>query len=262
MDSKYAAKIAALLAKAEATTSDEEAQALSAKASELIMKYGIEQAEVDALRQARGEAKGKIIEKAIWFGGTHSLGLVIGSCLVAEAMGGGTLKTLRSSAEVPDYKGVTGKFGDPNRDNRKGCYLFLFGYESDVEQAEVLIASITIQSLSALRRFTRTEDYRNARRWDGETIVKRSFVEGFFAGAAAKIASSRRKVVEEVATSGTEIALRNREQEVGDFVATAYPKLFTARSRSMSWNAMQAGERAGRDADVGHSRVSNARALS
>lgn len=261
MDNKYAARISALLAKAEATDSDEEAQAYSAKAAELITRYGIEQAEIDAIRAAKGEAKGKIIEKYIWFGGTHSLGLVSGAFSVVAAASGGTVKALRSLRAVNEFRGLTGGRQDPNRDTRKGYYLTLIGYESDVEQLEILISSIMLQSLNALRRYLKTRDYRAATIWESAGVVKRSFVEGYFDGAAEKIRTSRREVLDEVASSGTEIALRDRAQEVNDFLKIAHPKMRNARQRNWSSTAHSVGHEAGRNADTGQSSIRNSKAL-
>ena len=261
MDNKYAARISALLAKAEATDSDEEAQAYSAKAAELIARYGIEQAEIDALREARGEAKGKIIEKILWFGGVHALGLATGSHMVVVSASGGTVKTVRSLRPHTDIRNVTGKRDDPSRDNRKGYYLALYGYESDVVQMEILLASLTLQALGALRRYLKTDAYDLSVRWSSAAVVKRSFVEGFFDGAAGKIEESRRNVLQEMSSLGTELALRDRSKDVNDYLQKKYPKLRKSRRTAYSSQAHSSGYHAGRNADTGQSRIRNAKAL-
>ena len=251
---KYAARIQALLTKAESTDSEEEAQALAAKASELLIKYNIEQVEIDALRLSRGEPKGTIIRRLMWFGGTHALGLASGSSRVIRALHGDAVVVLRSSGSHHDYLGVT------DDDTRRGYYLHLHGYESDIEQCELLLASLTMQAVNAMRRWWRRHSHEV---WgSGEAMARRSYIQGFLEGAAEKIDESRRHMVAEAST-GTAVALRNRGAEVDAWMLdNGYRSAGLCRPAGRCSTSADAGRRAGRSADVGQPRVPNRAALS
>lgn len=244
---KYAARIQALLTKAESTDSEEEAQALAAKASELLIKYNIEQVEVDALRRARGEAKGAIIRRLLWFGGTHALGLASGSSRVIRALHADAVVVLRSSGSHHDYLGVT------DGDTRRGYYLHLHGYESDIEQCELLLASLTMQAVNAMRRWWRRHSYEV---WgSGEALARRSYIQGFLEGAAEKIETSRQNLIAEASTSSA-LALRNRGDEVETWmIENGFRSSGLCRPSGRCATSADAGRRAGRSADVGQPRV-------
>lgn len=253
MSNRYAERINALLLKAESTDSDAEAQALAAKASELLIKYNVEQVEIEALRRQRGEPKGTITRRILWFGGTHSLGLASGSSRVIKALHEGTVVVLRSSGAHYDYQGVS------SGDARKGYYLFLHGYESDIEQCELLLASLTMQAISAMRRWWAQEG--NQWRPTSDALARRSYIQGFLEGAAEKISESRRTVLAEVA-SGAALALRDRGAEVNDWMGeNGFVASGTCRSIGRCWSSSDAGQQAGRNADVGHERVRSTPAL-
>jgi len=244
---RYAERIHALLLKAESTDSDAEAQALAAKASELLVKYNVEQVEIDALRCQRGEPKGTITRRVMWFGGTHSLGLASGSSRVIKALHDGAVVVLRSSGSHYDYQQVS------NGDTRKGYYLFLHGYESDIEQCELLLASLTMQAINAMRRWWAQES--GHWRMVSDALARRSYIQGFLEGAAEKIQQSRRTVLSEAA-AGTALALRDRGDEVSLWMGeNGFVSAGMCRSASRCWTSSDAGQQAGRQADVGHQRV-------
>lgn len=250
-ENKYAARIQALLDKAESTNSEAEAQALTAKAAELVTKYGIEQAELDAIREASGQGKGSIIESRMWFGGTYCHGLMLGAYQILMAFGG-ALQATRSRSPHRDYLGIA-----PEGDTRRGLYLTIYGYESDIEQAKVLISSVLLQSVSAARRWWREQ---NADWYASPMIARRSYIEGYFSGAADKIAASRTKVVSEASESGA-LALIDRAEEVKRSFDERYAGARNTRGHSRNGWAATAGRRDGANADVGSSRVANRAAL-
>ncbi|MGO1920858.1 MAG: DUF2786 domain-containing protein, partial [Microbacterium sp.] len=63
--------IAKLLAKAESTT-PEEAEALTEHAERLMVKYGIEQARLDARRAKLGQAREEIVQEQMVFTGSYA----------------------------------------------------------------------------------------------------------------------------------------------------------------------------------------------
>src|SRR5688572_5573226 len=62
-------KITKLLAKAESTT-PEEAEALTAKATELMMRWSIDEAVIEARRVGAGKVD-QVVEKKIWVSGIY-----------------------------------------------------------------------------------------------------------------------------------------------------------------------------------------------
>lgn len=250
MIEKRIATIEALLAKAE-TTTPEEAEALTAKAEALIIKYGIEQASIDAARKAKGGKPEEIVKKSLPFGGRFADTLVTGGWRVAKAMSGGTVDGYR----IPN----TVRYENGKR--IKGTTLVLIGFESDVEQAERLIESLVLQSVVARDAWWKTE--RDATYWCSEWekfVERRSFVAGFFDGAADRL-KQEREVAERDATDsepGTAIALRDRKSAVKDELS----KMGLRKGRGQSSygaNGTSAGHRAGRSANVGTTGVGGTR---
>jgi hypothetical protein len=250
---KYATRIQALLDKAESTNSEAEAQALTAKAAELMTKYSIEQAEIDAIRQALGEAKGEIICKSMWFAGVHSLGLLTGAYQIVLAFGG-NLKGTRSPGTHHDYRGIS------DGDTRQGTYLNIFGYKSDIEQAELLITSVMLQAISAMKVWWKQS--RDVFRWrtDSEkSLLRRSYIEGYFAGAAREIRNARQVVVSESSESAA-LALRSRADELNEWAAENV-SAGSARAHATAHAGYSRGVSDGQRADIGRSRVANRAAL-
>ncbi|MGG5173051.1 DUF2786 domain-containing protein [Pseudarthrobacter sp. J1738] len=198
--------IAQLLAKAESTT-PEEAEALTEHAERLMIRYGIEQALIDERRAKEGNAHEQIIEKEIIFSGTYALDLhMMGSSVVRSL---GSLNAFRRS-----YK----------RTRQEG--LMIVGFESDVNQALTLVASLELQAMVALRTFWASkrkelqEDGGVVWQYLSETEKRRmrvSFIHGFTAAVSARIKSNRNQAVAESGT-GTELVLRSRKERVDEFM--------------------------------------------
>lgn len=250
---KYATRIQALLDKAESTNSEEEAQALTAKAAELITKYGIEQAELEAARRRDGKGKGDIIERSIWLSGVYCKTLVMGAYQIALTFDG-AIYCLKSDSQLhSDYLRVS------DGDSRKGLYLKMYGYESDVSQAEILISSITLQAMGAMSKWWKTQSG-----WypsEEGIYLRRSYINGYFSGAAQKIRESRLRTINETSSAGV-VALRDRASEVQDWAAnnlTAIPS--RATNAKTYGSAQNAGFSAGSKADVGNSRFASRAAV-
>lgn len=248
---KYEERIAALLAKAESTT-PEEAELLTAKAEELMIKYGIEQAVIDAKRLGN-TAPEKIVTEKIYFTGIYSAGMVMMGHYVATALG--QLRTLQSKNNTR-FNPATGK-------REKADVLYVIGFESDVKQAVLLITSLQLQAVSAMAAWWRTFD--EARYLTGmeKFKEKRQFVISFGAGASERIKETRRRVVQEETAkgTGTELVLVDRKSQVDRFTEDKYnPR--TTRSRGLdggSYGGGSAGRAAGRNANVGGTGISGGR---
>lgn len=235
MSDKIAEKISALLLKAESTT-PAEAEALTAKAEQLMVKYGVEQAVIEARRAKTGKATEEIITKRILFHNRYAAALIVGAAELARAVSGESISPFQTRYEK----------------NRRE--LGLVGYTGDVEQAALLIASLQLQSVVALAAWWSTFDHYGMTRME-MFKERRSFVERFFYGAAARVRETRRVVVkeQESKTAGSELALRDRKAAVRAYVDDNL-NLRAGRGGYQSGRAgASAGYSAGRAANVGGS---------
>ena len=249
-DAKYADRIAALLAKAESTTA-EEAEALTAKAEELMIKYGIEQAHIDAARLG-STAPEQIVTEKITFSGIYSQGSVMMGHYVAQ--GFGQLRTMQT--KNVRTTNAAGK-------SVRGDQLWLIGFESDVKQCKLLIASLELQCAVALRQWwSSNSDSRFMTKME-QFKEKRQFIISFGDGAGQRLRETRRRVVAEDKGSGTELVLVDRKARVDRFVEDEYaPRKSRGRMQGGSFGGSSAGRAAGRNANVGGTAVSgNGKAL-
>lgn len=231
--------IAKLLAKAESTT-PEEAEALTEHAARLMVKYGIDQARIDERRARGGHPPEEIVQERMVFTGAYARDLRDLGGAVAHAVG--TIRPLQA-----ELAGV-------------GSILILVGYASDVRQAQVLIGSLRIQAMVAMRAWW--DAARVAYEWHTESERRRArsgFVRGFGGGAAARIAENRNAVVEE-AGSGTDLVLASRRQRVDAFV-DGMPIRRARRRSGADAGAYVSGHRSGRQANTGEAAIRERRSL-
>lgn len=241
MSDKKIELIAQLLAKAESTT-PEEAEALTAHAERLMVKYGIEQAVINERRAKSGSSDEKIVQEGITFSGAYRLEMAHLGGMVAHGLG--NIRCLLSTFK------------------NKSVVLYLIGYESDVNQAKILIASLQVQSLVATRAWWKLNknDFSLHSAYDQEA-ARRSFTRGFGTGAGARIADSRKQAVQEVG-SGAELVLVSREAKVqGYFDNLAKGKRRARGGKGDSYASVQ-GYRAGQNANTGGSAVTQGRGIS
>lgn len=241
MSDKKIDLIAQLLAKAESTT-PEEAEALTEHAERLMIKYGIEQAAIDSRRAKAGEASEKIVEISLDFTGAYRLEFASLGAAVCKALG--SLRCLQST-----YK-------------NKWARLYVIGFESDAKQAELLIKSLQVQSMVAVRAWWKLnkQDYSWQASYDQEA-ARRSFVRGFGRGAAERIAANLNQAVQE-ATTGTELVLLDRDAKVQDYVDSIPTVRSRARGGKGSGSALVGGYHAGQQASTGEKAVSQGRGIS
>jgi hypothetical protein len=241
MSDKKLELIAQLLAKAESTT-PEEAEALTEHAERLMIKYGIEQAHIDARRAKAGQASEKIVEERLDFTGVYRGEMVHLSHAVVHGLG-----ALRGM----QYTGGAGKVFS----------YWIIGFESDVAQAKTLIASLQVQVAVAVRAWWKTnkDSYSWASAYDQEK-ARRSFVHGFGTGAGARIRDSRAKVVSESST-GTDLVLVDRSAKVEEHMRSIPTKHGRARTATGRDHAAGQGYTAGKNANTGGRAVGQGRGI-
>lgn len=232
-------RIAALLKKAE-TTTPEEAELLTAKAEELMLKYGIDR----ALLNARSTGDKERIEKLhIPFKGIYAKAYMRMTALIAKAYGD-DVETYYSQWD-------------------KDITLTIVGFETDVAQLKVLLASLQLQAVVALNAW-----------WKGRNLAytptamekfkdRRTFIQWFGQGAASRIRKARSAAVKEAesTTPGTELVLRDRALAIKDFMQQNVGKLKTVKNREKQggYGASDAGYQAGKNANTGDRQVSAGR---
>lgn len=236
---KKADIISKLLAKAESTT-PEEAQILTERAEEMMAKYMVDQAMVDARREAEGKASEEIITQQIMCAGSYRKALMWLTVAVARAYG--NLELMKSN------------------DDGKRIVVRVVGFESDVQQFLTLANSLHIQAFVSLQSWWRVAggDYmgeRSYNRWEARS----AFLSAFGRGAAERLSASRNRVVQE-AGSGTELVLVERGDKVRQYLSQNFSTQPSRRMKnSYDYGASAAGRAAGLQANTGEKPVQGSR---
>lgn len=227
VDTSKLAKIRALLDKAESTASEfpAEAEALTAKAIEMMERYRIDEAMIaDA---APLQDRGKIIETQFNVGsGPYVNARVDLANSIARQH---SVKLLQSTG----YKGKT---------------VYLIGYETDVALTEMLYTSLLVQ---ATRAMSSPEVKASKPGYEHGTAFNRSFLLAFANRIGRRLQESNTSAASNItasATSGRSVALvlADRSKDVEDDVLRRYGRLRTARPTTGS--SSSEGWSAGRDA--------------
>lgn len=182
----YADKIAKLLAKAESAT-PAEAELLTAKAEQLMAKYSIDAAMLDEKRRKAGHAGEEIITK-LGFEAKGSYRVPLTAMMWA---------IINTQDNIKAYQV---KWSDSTK-------IYVVGYTSDVEQFLVLITSLEIQALIAMRAWwgspetsSRVRHFTGSEKWN----ERRAFIYGFGAGVATRIRRAKAAMAHE---PGTDLVL-------------------------------------------------------
>jgi len=192
LDERVLAKLRALLAKAESTTFDDEADAFTAKAQELMARYAIDSALLDADRGAAGRADEVPSGRRIWIDDPYSLAKANLLGAVAEAN--------RCRTIWLDSYG----------------FSTVFGFKVDVDVVEVLFTSLLVQATRAMTTAgavrdrsgrSRTRSFRNSfliafaqrieQRLRGATAAAAQAAGADRPGALLPVLAHRRGVVDE-----------------------------------------------------------------
>lgn len=231
-------KIHKLLAKAESTEFPDEAEALSAKAAELMARHTIDSS---LLHRDRGESFGDITGLDIDVNGAYHVGLRTFAVAIGDALG---------------FKVLLHTDGASKR-------VVWYGFVEELKVAEVLLASLRLQQ----ERFSRSHmeawippnplDDRADRFYE-----KRSFMIGFADGVSAKIRASKRAAEREYSEEvGVALVLADRSNEVQKWIESKF-KIGAARSGRQSHHTesgLSGGRAAGARADIGQQRVAGNR---
>ncbi|MCZ2526212.1 DUF2786 domain-containing protein [Streptomyces sp. HB2AG] len=247
------AKVRALLRQAEdPAATEQEAELFREKATELMAKYGIEQAMLHAERPETDRLTDRLVEVADpW---ARQSQLLLGTIAFA----------LRCQAVTLD-----------RRDRQAGRVrrrVHLFGYASDLRRADVLYTSLRLQMLSGADRANALH------RPPGESVkaYKRSWMYGFIREVVNRIKEVERAVQGDAERrfsddgphdgqqSGRSVALVlfDRRKAVEARVSVEYPKLRKAGKIRFQGSGYRQGRIDGQQADIGGPSVEHGDPLS
>jgi hypothetical protein len=226
------AKIRALLTKAEdPAATPAEAEAFTAKAAELMAKYGVDRAML-AAADPTSDVPG---DRIIWIQAPYALDKQRLLSQLGLALGCKTV--LKQSV--------------------RGYAVHLFGYASDLERVDMLFTSLLLQAVNSLAQTP-------VPYWENAAAFRRSWLAGFAAMIAHRLHQAEKRAAanatqerEQAGTGGPSVALvlADRATVVQRKLEEAYPKLGKARARKLSGSGYRDGVEAGRRADLGGTRV-------
>ncbi len=224
------ARVRKLLAKAEADgVTPAEAQALTAKAAELMAKYGIDRALLAALRpETDHPADRKLDIDNPWARiQAHLL------CGLASA--------LRCQCVLLPRPGP-------------GTRVHVFGFASDIERADLLYTSLLVQMWQGLSG-ARVPDWSHSpRAW------RRSWLLGFVSAVVSRVRAAEHRATSTATVPGSAtgqraaLVLADRRQVIMRNIEHAYPVTRSTRV-TYSGNGYGAGYAEGQRADIGSARL-------
>ena len=222
-------RVRKLLAKAEAEgVTAEEAQALTAKAAELMAKYGIDRALLAAARPETDKPDNRIVQ-------IYNPWARVQAHLLC-----GLAAALRCQCILLPA--------------RAGQRVHVFGYASDIERTDVLYTSVLIQMWHGLAAAQLPAWSDSPRAW------RRSWLLGYAAAVTAKVKGAEQGAERAAAeapgagSSKAALVLADRSLVIRQNVAHAYPVTRTARV-TYTGNGYGAGYSQGKRADIGTRRV-------
>lgn len=205
MTETMAKKIKALLTKAESTNFPAEAEALAAKAAELMTKYSIDQTMLGSID---GRVGMEVERRSYTVLSPYSMDRMYLVFEVARAMG----------AYAYYYK--------QPRDGRKvatnskdhNTYAVLVGFKPDLDQIEVMLESLNKQ----MERF-RNVELRQVEVYGGmgsKKVWNASFIRGYAAQIGRRLRTTYEEIVKEESGQSESVAivLRDKKQQLEDYL--------------------------------------------
>jgi uncharacterized protein DUF2786 len=230
-------RVRKLLAKAEAEgVTVAEAEALTAKAAELMARYGIDRALLAAARPATDSPGDRMIDVPNpW-------------AQVKAHLLGGLAGALRCSCvQLPRSRS----------DGGGGARIHIFGYASDLERTEILYTSLLIQMAHGLIAAPLPAGVRSVRAW------RRSWLLGYVSAVVARVRAAEDRAAaaagNEQAAGGKSAALvlADRSLVIRRQCQQAYPVTRTMRV-TYTGSGYRDGYTEGQRADVGTTRLKGA----
>jgi hypothetical protein len=219
-----------LLAKAERASTIQEAEAFRAKATELMLKYSIDEAVLSAAHESSDTLGSRRIVIA---GGYAKAGSILLTG-IGDAFSVKVISVARGAG---------------------GTVCMVYGWESDLAMVEVLFASLQVQAMREAKMTHAQNRHINGRTWTT------SFLIGFANTIWTRLKDQRAKAVRDTGDStGTELAIVDRSKAVDVAYRTAHPRTSKAQSSTVrARSGFYSGQAAGQRADIGNTRVGGSR---
>jgi hypothetical protein len=233
-DSKHLDRVRQLLAIAEdPATSPEAAEVHTAKAMELLAKYGIDAALLHDSGQRPDTVQGRQIDLPAPF------------ALEKVYLYNAVAKPLRCKIiEIT------------TRADRGLRRVHLFGYTADLDRAHLLYTSLLHQQAIALIAAP------GPRGGESKAAFKRSFCQAFAGTVRVRLTAIEARARAEANSAdgrGTDLVLADRGRAVAAAFKQHYPDTRKSGRRRLSGTGREAGRAAGQRADLGGTRISNGR---
>lgn len=223
LDDRMLDKIRALLAKAESTTFEEEATALTGKAQELMARYAIDEALV----------------------------------LTRHGAGVGAAVARRIRIDDPYAKAkftLLAQVGDANRCvavwSKEFGFADVFGSETDLEIVDVLYTSLLVQATAAMLAAGEAPHDPERR----SRSFRQSFLISFAVGVGQRLRDTTATTADQ-ATAETGVSvlpvLASRAAAAEEAAARAHPQVRSIRASSSNYDGFLAGRSAAERADLG-----------
>ncbi len=225
-----------LLAKAEGTSNEEERDAYNAKATNLMLQYGIEDAMLTAANAERAKTE-QIISKTIVLQDvpkSYSYEYAALVIRIARALG------------MQGFMLVT--------DRKEPCIV---GFESDIKRSLPLLKSLVWQCTDELQRYAiRWVSKNHTMSGTDKYNAKRAFIVGFTSAVQKKMTPVVQEAMNKV--PGAELVLVDRTKQIEAFMNSTF-NLNMNRGRNYGHSGYDAGHAAGMRADVGQGKVGGTR---
>jgi hypothetical protein len=223
-------RVRKLLAKAEAEgVTPEEAEALTAKAAELMARYGIDRALLAATRPETDKPADRVID-------------------VDNPWAQVKAHLLTGIAAAFRCQCILVPRGDP------GTRIHVFGYSSDLERADILYTSLLVQMARALAATVVPGRASSPRAW------RRSWMLGYISAVVSRIRAAEDRAAKDADAAApasgqsTAVVLADREVTIRLRAQQAYPRTRSSRI-TYSGSGYGAGYQEGQNADIGGAKV-------
>lgn len=229
----YKSKIELLLVKAAGTDNEEERDAYTAKAQRLMLKWGIEEADLEA----RGEVKPEqVVQERRSYSGALAETMPQFANNLAHGMGG--LKVLKNT------------YG-------KHHIVYVIGHQSDVDNFWLMMNSLEQQARVGCKAWwKKAPESEWIKGWD-RYKAHRDFVTAFGAVCGRRLRTLRTEVQQD-ATPGAALVLVSKDERVEEKYQELHPKVRTSRGLSGGISGWSAGADAGSRAHLGGKGISGA----
>lgn len=181
-----------LMARAESTTSENEARMCRERADRLIFKHAIDTAQLA--------------------GGGETVSAKMGMVCVASS---GVYRTVLHRGKM----NVAAAYGTAfflYRIGRRQSLLELYGEQADVDVLELVLASLEAQAMAGVRQWWKQYKVEHgAHYWPASACLRarRSWVNSFFMGVVTQVLASRHEVVESAGKGELVVMKRDRGRE-------------------------------------------------